>query len=365
MFLESPDGFLTFVFGTRNSCFWRAQRFPDICFWCPKLMFLESPDGLLTSVIGAQNSCFWRAQKVSWHLFLVPKFLVFGEPRRCPDICFWCPTLIFLESPEGFLTFVFGAQNSWFWRAQKVPWQFMILQSPEGFLKFVFGAQNSCFLESPEGFLIFCFWFPKILVFGQPRRFPDILFWFPKRMFLESLEGFLPFVFGAQNSCFWRAQKVCWHLLLVPKTHDFGEPRRFPDKSWFNRAQKVSWHLFLVPKTHVFGAPRRFPLFLVPKTHVFGEPRRFPAICFWCPKLMFLESPEGFLTFVFGVQNSCFWRAQKVSWHLLLVPRTHFFGEPRRFPDICCWCPKLTFLESPEGFLTFVFGAQNSCFWRA
>ena len=79
---------------------------------------------------------------------------------------------------------------------------------------------------------------------------------------------------------------------------------------------------------------------------------------------MFLESPEGFLTFVFEIQNS--------------------FGEPRRFPDICCWCPKLMFLESPEGFLTFVFGAQNSffvespesfllfvfgahnsCFWRA
>ena len=73
---------------------------------------------------------------------------------------------------------------------------------------------------------------------------------------------------------------------------------------------------------------------------MFGESRRFPDICFWCPKLMFLESPEGFLTFVFGVQNS--------------------FGEPRRFPDICFWCPKLMFLESPEGFLTFVFGAQNS-----
>ena len=47
--------------------------------------------------------------------------------------------------------------------------------------------------------------------------------------------------------------------------------------------------------------------------HDFAEPRRFPDICFWCPTVMFLESPEGFLTFVFGAQNSRFWRVQKVS----------------------------------------------------
>ena len=475
MFLESPQDFLTFVFGAQNSCFWRAQTVSWHLFLVPEIHVFGEPRGFLTFVIGAQNSCFWRAQKVSWHLFLVPKFLVFGEPRRCPDICFWCPTLIFLESPEGFLTFVFGAQNSWFWRAQKVPWQFMILQSPEGFLTFVFGAQNSCFLESPKGFLIFCFWFPqnsrfwtaqkvswhfvlvsKTHVFGEPRRFPAICFWCPKLMFLESPEGlltfvvgaqnswfwraqkvpwqvmilqspegFLTFVFGTRNSCFWkaqkdswhffgtqnswfwRAQKVSWHLFLVPKTHIFGEPRRFPDicfwcpkliflespegfltfvfgaqNSCFWRAQKISWHLFWVPKTHVFGEPRRFPdicfwcpklmflerpegflFFLVPKTHVLGESRRFPDICFWCPNFLFLKSPEDFLTFVVGAQNTYFWRAQKMSWLLFLVSKTHIFGAPRRLPDICCWCPNLIFLESPEGFLTFVFGAQNSCFW--
>ena len=102
----------------------------------------------------------------------------------------------------------------------------------------------------------------------------------------------------------------------------------------------------LVPKTSVFGAPRRFPFFLVPKTHVLGEPRRFPAMCFWCPSFIFLESPEGFLTFVFGAENSYFWIVQKVSW-------------------LVFWYPKLMVLESPEGLLTFVFGAQNSYFWRA
>ena len=153
---------------------------------------------------------------------------------------------------------------------------------------------------------------PKNHVFGESRRFPDICFWCPKFMFLESPEGFLTFVFAAQNSCFWRAQKISCYL------------------------------------------------FLVPTTHVFGELRRFPDICFWCPKLMFLESPEGFLTFVFGAQNSCFWRAQKVSCHLFLVPKTHVFGERRRFPDIRFWCPKHMFLDSPEGFL--FFGAQNSYF---
>ena len=395
MFLESPEDFLPFVFGAQNSCFGEPRRFPDICFWCPNLMFLESPQGFLTFVFGAQNSCFWivqkvsfflvpkthvfwRAQKVSWHLFLVSKTHVFGEPRRFPDICFWCPKLMFLESPDGLLTFVFGAQNSCFWRAQKVSWHF-------------FGTHNSWFWRAQK-VCWHMFLVPKTHIFGEPRRFPDVCFWCPKLIFLESPEGFLTFVFGAQNSCFWRAQKVSWHLFLVSKIHVFGEPRRFPDiccwcpeltflespegfltfvfgaqNSYFWIVQKISWHLLLVPKTHVFGEPRRFPdkFFLVPKTHVFGESRRCPDIWFWCPKLIFLESPEGFLTFVFGDQNSYFWRAQKVSWHLLLVPKTHVFGEPRRFPDICFCCSKLMFLESPEGCLTFVFGAQNSCFWRA
>ena len=275
MFLESPEGFLTFVFGVQNSCFGEPRRFPDIWFWCPKLMFLETPQDFLTFVFGAQNSCFWTAQKVSWHFVLIskthvfgesrrfpdicfwcrPKNHIFGEPRRFPDICCWCPKLIFWESPDGFLTFVFGAQNSCFWRAQKVSWHLFLV--------------------------------PRTHIFGQPGRCPGIWFWCPKLMFLESPQDFLTFTFGAQNSWCWRAQKVSCHL------------------------------------------------FLVPKTHVFGERRRFPDICFWCPKLTFLESPEGFLTFVVGAQNSCSWRAQKVSWHLFLVPKTHVFGEPRRFPDIC------------------------------
>ena len=450
MFLESIEGFLTFVFGAQNSCFWIVQkvsfflvprihifgeskRFPDICFWCPQLMFLESPEGFLTFVFAARNSCFWRVQKAAWLLFLVPKTHVFREPRRFP-LFFWCPKLMFLESPEGFLPFVFGAQVSYSWRAQKVSWHlflvpkihvfgeprcfpdicfwcpnFLFLESPEGFLTFVFGAQNSCFwrVQKVSWHLLLV---PKIHVFGEPRRFPDICFWCSKLMFLESPEGFLTFVFGAQNSYFWRAQKVFWHLFLVPKTQIFGEPKRFPDicfwcpkltflespegfltfvfgaqDSYSWRAQKISCNLFLVPNSHVFGEPRRFPdiCFLCPtvmflespegfltfvfgaQISCFGEPRRFPDIWFWCPKLIFLESPQDFLTFVFGAQNSCFWRAQKISWHLFWAPKTHVLGEPRRFPDICFWCPNFLFLKSPEDFLTFVVGAQNTYFWRA
>ena len=231
----------------------------------------------------------------------MPKTDVFGEPRRFADICFWCPKLLFLESPEGFLAF--------FWYPQ-----LMVLESPEGLLTYVFGAQNS-YLWRAQKMSWLLFLFSKTHIFGASRRFPDICCWCPKLMFLESPEGFLTFVLGAQNSRFWRVQKISWHLFLVPKTHVFGAPRRFS--------------LFLVPKTHVFREPMQkvsWHLLLAPKTHVFGEPRRFPAICLWCPNFMFFESPEGFLTFDFGAQNSCFWRAQKVSWHLFLVPKTHVSG---------------------------------------
>ena len=55
---------------------------------------------------------------------------------------------MFLESPEDFLTFVFGAQNACFFEV------------PMNFLTFVvgdicFGAQHSCYFfpKSPAGFL--------------------------------------------------------------------------------------------------------------------------------------------------------------------------------------------------------------------
>ena len=302
MFLESPKGFLTFAFGAQTHVFGEPRRFPDICFWCPTVMFLESPEGFLTFVLGAQNSCFWRAQKVSWHLFLVPRNHVFGEPRWFPDICFWCPIVMFLDSPEGFLTFVFGAQNSCFSGAQKVCWHLCLVPKTH-----VFGE--------PRRFADICFWCPKLMFLESPEGFLTFCFWCPELMFLESPEGILIFAFGAHNSCFWRAHKISWHSFLVPKTHVFGGPEGFlpfvfgAQNSCFWIVQKVSWHLFLVPKTHVFG-----------------ESRRFPDICFWCPKLMFLESPEVLLTFVFGAQNWNFRRAQKISWHLFLVPKTHVFG---------------------------------------
>ena len=188
--------------------------------------------------------------------FGTPKLMLFWEPNGFPDICFWCPRLIFF----------FDSPDICFWCTKLL---YRLFESPASFLTFVFGAQNTCF-------------------------------------FSEIPASFLTFVVGVQNSCFWRAQKVSWHLFWNLKSHAFL------------RAQWFSWHLFLVPKTHVF--------FLTAPTFAFGaqtlvqvvwEPGEFPDICFWRPKHIF------------------FLRSKRVSWHLLLVS-------------------KLMFLESPEGFLTFV-----------
>ena len=96
MFLQSPEGVLTFVSGPNTHIFGEPRRFPDICFWCPKLMILESPEGSLT-------------------------IHDFAEPRRFPDICFWCPKLMFFGEPRRFPDILFLVpQNSRFWTAQKV-----------------------------------------------------------------------------------------------------------------------------------------------------------------------------------------------------------------------------------------------------
>ena len=437
MLFYSPEGFLTFVFGAQNSCFLRAQWVSwhlfgaqDSCF------FLTAP----TFAFGAQNSCtgclrarrvswhlllapkthcFLRSQRASWHLLLVCKTHVFGEPRMFPDICFGAPnSCIFLKSPAGFLIFVFGSKTHAFWevpkthlfvRAQRVSWVPKTHNSGElrRFPDICFGTPKLMLFWEPNGFLDICVWCPRLMCFfwqprhfllvhktpvqvvWEPGNFPDICFWRPKHMFL-------------------RSQRFSWHLLLVCKTHVFGEPRRFPDicfgapnscivlkspagfltfvfwfkNSCFLRARRVSWPLFLVPKTHAFLQPRRFPdiCFWCPNVMLCWEPNGFPDICFWCPRLMCLfyspdicfwctkllyrlfESPANFLTFVLAPKTHVFClRSQRVSWHLLLVCKTHVFGEPRRFPDICFGAQISCFFESPTVFLTFVFGAQDSC----
>ena len=343
-FVESPVCFLTLVLGAQDSCFFDS---PDICFWCTKLLYrlFESPASFLTFVFGAQNTCvFLRCQRVSWHLLLVSKTHVFGEPRRFPDICFGAQNSC-KKSPAGFLIFVFRLKNSAFWEVPKthVFWKlsefaecprYIILESPEGSLTFVLETQISCFFESPMGFLTFVFgaqdscfffWQPRHLllvhktlvqVVWEPGEFPDICFWRPKHMFF-----------------FW-------------------DPSEFPDiccwctKLMFLESPEGFLTFVLVPKIHVlFERARRvyWPLFLVPKTHAVLQPRRFRDICFWCPKLMLFWEPSGF-------PDIC------------LVPKTHVFFFDS--PDICFWCTKLLYrlFESPASFLTFVFGAQNTCF---
>ena len=167
--------------------------------------FLKSPAGLLIFVVWFQNSCFLRARRVSWPLFLVPKTHAFLQPRRLPDICFWCPKLMFFESPVGFLTFVwcprlmffFDSPDICFWCTKLL---YRLFESPASFLTFVFGAQNTLFFEIPA--------------------------------------SFLTFVVGVQNSCFWRAQKVSWHLFWCPKFMYFlKEPGGFPDICfWFQNS---------------------------------------------------------------------------------------------------------------------------------
>ena len=327
---ESPASFLTFVFGARNTCFWDPSEFPDICCWRAKLMFLESPEGFLTFVLVPKiHVLFQRARRVSWHLFFGSKTHAFWEPGEFPDLCFWCPKLMFFYSPEGFLTFVLVPKCDALLRAQWVSWHLFGAQDSCAFFTaptFAFGAQNSC-----TGCL-------------RARRVSWHLFWRPKHMFLITA-SFLTFVVGVQKSCFFESPEGFLTFVLVPKIHVL-----------FQRARRVSWHLF-------FGS----------KTHAFWEPGEFPDLCFWWPKLMFFESPEGFLTFVLVPKFHALLRAQWVSWRLFLVPKTHcflvpklmFFWEPGEFPDLCFWCPKLMFFYSPEGFLTFVLVPKFDALLRA
>ena len=188
-------------------------------------------------------------------------------------------------------------------------------------------------------------------------------FWCPNIMcfFLKSPAGLLIFVFWFQDSCFLRARRVSWPLFLVPKTHAFLQPRRFPDICFWCPKLMFFWEpsgfpdICLVPKTHVF--------LLTAPTFAFGaqnsctgclRARRVSWHLFLAPKThVFFEIPASFLTFVLGVQNSCFWRAQKVSWHLFWCPKfMYFLKEPGGFPDIIFWFQNSCFLRS----------AQNSCF---
>ena len=363
--------FLTFVFGAQNTCFWDSSEFPDTCCWRAKLMFLESPEGFLTFVLVPKFHALLRAQWVSWRLFLVPK------------------THVFLTAP----TFAFGAQNSCTGclRARRVSWHL--------FLTFVFGAQNTCFWSQRVSWHLLLvskthvflraqkvswhlFWCPKFMYcFKEPGGCPDICFLVPKLMLFESPASFLTFVFGAQNSCFLRAQKVSWHLFWCPNFMLCWEPSGFPDVCFWCPRLMFFWQprlLLLVHKTlvQVVWEPGEFPdicfwhLFLAPKTHVFfWDASEFPDICCWCPKLMCLESPEGFLTFVL-VPKIHVKRARRVSWYLSFgwrillferCPKLMFLLELSEFPE----CPRYIILESPENFLTFVLEPQNSCFFES
>ena len=181
------------------------------------------------------------------------------------------PNSCFFESPMGFLTFVFGAQDScfFFWQPRH------LLLVHKTLVQVVW---------KPGEFPDICFWRPKhMFFFWDPSEFPDICCWCAKLMFLETPEDFLTFVLVLKSHAFLRAQWFSWHLFLVPKTHVFfltAPTFAFGAQNSCTgclRARRDSWHLFLVPKTHVFEIPASFLTFA---------------------KLMFLESPEGFLTFV-------------------------------------------------------------------
>ena len=400
---ESPASFLTFVLAPKTHVFDHSE-FPDICCWCPKLMFFweprrfpdicfgaqnwcivsKSPAGFLTFVFWFQNSCFLRSRRVSWPLFLVPKTHVFWEPGRFPDICFGAQISCVVESPVCFLTLVFGAQDSCFFDSPDICFWctkllYRLFESPASFLTFVFGAQNTCVFLRCQRVSWHLLLVSKTHVFGEPRRFPDICFG-AQNSCKESPAGFLIFVFWLKNSAFWE----------VPKTHVFWKLSEFAECPRYIILESPEGSLTFVLETQiscffespmgfltfVFGAqdscfffwqPRH--LLLVHKLlyRLFESPASFLTFVFGAQNTcFFFEIPASFLTFVVGVQNSCFWRAQKVSWHLFWCPKFMYcLKEPGEFTDLCFWCPKLMLFYSPEGFVTFVFGAQNSCFFES